>query len=149
MKIHHPPHSCSRLGLREDTATAVWKSAPQRAPTVLPTGRFLAESKYKISKEEERPSLAWPLSARMSVSTCKGGEALSGCVSDGLDSRSLVMPPRSREHERGTLNHPMRASGEGTREGLSSRQREHTATCGPPNPCTVSSTRCEDLVKQV
>lgn len=34
-----------------------------------PTGRFRAESKYKMSSEEDSPSLAWSLSALMSVST--------------------------------------------------------------------------------
>lgn len=33
------------------------------------TGRFLAESKYRISNADESPSLAWSLSALMLVST--------------------------------------------------------------------------------
>ena len=78
MKLYHPsPRLLGRWGegkTQPQEQVAVWKSAPQRVPTVLPTGRFLAESKYKISKEEERPSLAWPLSARMSVSTYEEGK---------------------------------------------------------------------------
>lgn len=56
---------------------------------VLPTGRFLAESKYKMSKEEERPSLAWSLSALMSVSTYQEGEVSTGTFPPGF---GLLLP---------------------------------------------------------
>lgn len=80
---------------------ATRKGAPKGAPTALPTGRFLAESKYKISNEEERPSLAWSLSALMSVSTYeKRMKSLSRCISTRLDYfyliRSVMLKKRRR-----------------------------------------------------
>lgn len=62
---------------------------PKGAPMALPTGRFLAESKYKISNEEERPSLASSLSALMSVSTCEDRtKCLSRCISTRVQTIS-------------------------------------------------------------
>lgn len=89
-----PPPCCSpRWEWSEnrgtETGDTVWvnaarsatrKGAPKGAPMALPTGRFLAESKYKISNEEERPSLAWSLSALMSVSTYEKGQKASAGV---------------------------------------------------------------------
>ena len=61
-------------GKAQQGAQSTWLNpagAAGRKPA--PTGRFRAESKYKMSSDEESPSLAWSLSALMSVSTC-GGE---------------------------------------------------------------------------
>lgn len=67
--------------------------APQGDPTVLPTGKFLAESKYKISREEDRPSLAWPWSSLMSASTYAKGEKPEQAVSTSVGPCSLTTPP--------------------------------------------------------
>lgn len=62
---------------RESTATQTEHTAkPSRSPCQkpAPTGRFRAESKYKMSSEEDSPSLAWSLSALISVSTYRERE---------------------------------------------------------------------------
>lgn len=74
----HPLHRCSPgLQGRESTATHAEHTAKpsrSRCQKPAPTGRFRAESKYKMSSEEDSPSLAWSLSALMSVSTYRERE---------------------------------------------------------------------------
>lgn len=50
------------------------KPSRSRCQEPAPTGRFRAESRYKMRSEEDSPSSAWSLSALMSVSTYGGRE---------------------------------------------------------------------------
>lgn len=65
------PHKIRWYIVSEQSSSFQVRKALTGVSSILPTGRFLAESKYKISSADERPSLAWSLSALMSASTCK------------------------------------------------------------------------------